>query len=80
MGKHIYKRKHRSCCGCIFLCYKIKWILDNVEGVREKAGKREKYGIWNSGHLACLKLMTNGKVHVTDYTNASRTMLLILEH
>lgn len=52
---------------------KVKWILDNVEGAREKAEKGElAFGtvdtwlIWN---------MTQGRVHVTDYTNASRTML-----
>lgn len=52
---------------------KIKWILDNVEGVREKAEKGElAFGtidtwlIWN---------LTGGKVHATDVTNASRTML-----
>ncbi|TZE83012.1 glycerol kinase GlpK [Calorimonas adulescens] len=52
---------------------KIKWILDNVEGAREKAEKGEllfgnvdSWLIWN---------LTGGKVHVTDYSNASRTML-----
>ncbi|HBK69033.1 MAG TPA: glycerol kinase [Firmicutes bacterium] len=52
---------------------KIKWILDNVEGVRERAEKGEllfgnvdTWLIWN---------LTKGKVHVTDYSNASRTML-----
>lgn len=52
---------------------KIKWILDNVEGAREKAEKGEllfgnidTWLIWN---------LTRGKVHVTDYSNASRTML-----
>lgn len=52
---------------------KIKWILDNVPGVRERAEKGEllfgtidTWLIWN---------LTGGKVHVTDYTNASRTML-----
>ena len=52
---------------------KIKWILDNVEGAREKAEKGEllfgnvdTWLIWN---------LTGGKVHVTDYSNASRTML-----
>ena len=52
---------------------KIKWILDNVDGVRERAEKKEllfgtvdSWLIWN---------LTKGKVHVTDYTNASRTML-----
>lgn len=52
---------------------KIKWILDNVEGAREKAergdllfGTVDTWLVWK---------LTNGKVHVTDYTNASRTML-----
>ncbi|NBI06990.1 glycerol kinase GlpK [Senegalia massiliensis] len=52
---------------------KIKWILDNVEGAREKAergellfGNVDTWLIWN---------LTRGKVHVTDYTNASRTMI-----
>ncbi len=52
---------------------KVKWILDNVEGAREKAeagdllfGTVDSWLIWN---------LTRGKNHVTDYTNASRTML-----
>ena len=52
---------------------KIKWILDNVEGAREKAengellfGNVDTWLIWN---------LTRGKVHVTDYSNASRTMI-----
>ena len=52
---------------------KIKWILDNVQGAREKAekgyllfGNIDTWLIWN---------LTRGKVHVTDYSNASRTML-----
>lgn len=56
-----------------FSATKIKWILDNVEGAREKAEKGEllfgnidTWLIWN---------LTRGKVHVTDYSNASRTML-----
>ncbi|MGG7164719.1 glycerol kinase GlpK [Clostridium ihumii] len=56
-----------------FSATKIKWILDNVEGVREKAengdilfGTVDTWLVWK---------LTNGKVHVTDYTNASRTML-----
>lgn len=52
---------------------KLKWILDNVVGAREKAeegkllfGTVETWLIWK---------MTGGKVHVTDYSNASRTMM-----
>jgi len=52
---------------------KIKWIIDNVPGVKAKAlngellfGTVDSWLVWK---------LTNGKVHVTDYTNASRTML-----
>ena len=52
---------------------KIKWIMDNVPGVKEKAaqgrlcaGTVDSWLIWN---------LTRGKAHVTDYSNASRTML-----
>ena len=52
---------------------KIKWILDNVEGAREKAEKGELlFGTVDT--LVNLEI-NNGKVHATDYTNASRTML-----
>ena len=56
-----------------FSATKIKWILDNVEGVRKRAEKGElafgtidTYLIWH---------LTKDHVHATDYTNASRTML-----
>ena len=56
-----------------FSATKIKWILDNVEGARERAEKGEllfgtvdTYLMWN---------LSGGKIHATDYTNASRTML-----
>jgi glycerol kinase len=52
---------------------KVKWILDNVEGAREKAekgdlafGTIDSWLIWN---------FTQGELHITDVTNASRTML-----
>lgn len=56
-----------------FSASKIAWILENVPGAREKAeagklrfGTVDTWLIWN---------LTEGKVHATDYTNASRTML-----
>ncbi|MBO2516688.1 MAG: glycerol kinase [Clostridiales bacterium] len=56
-----------------FSATKIRWILQNVPGAREKAeegrllfGTVETWLIWK---------LTNGRVHVTDYSNASRTML-----
>ena len=52
---------------------KIKWILDNVEGAREKANKGElAFGTIDSWLVYKL---SGGEVHVTDYSNASRTML-----
>lgn len=56
-----------------FSATKIKWILDNVEGVREKAEKGEI--LFGTVDTWLVWKLTNGKVHVTDYTNASRTML-----
>jgi glycerol kinase len=60
-----------------FSATKIKWLLDNVEGLREKA---------ESGLVLCgtidtwlLWKLTLGKVHATDYSNASRTMLFNLK-
>lgn len=56
-----------------FSASKIKWILDNVEGVKEKAQRGDLlFGTVDSWLVYNL---TKGKVHVTDYTNASRTML-----
>ena len=56
-----------------FSATKLRWILENVEGARERAeagellfGTIETWLIWK---------MTGGKVHVTDYSNASRTMM-----
>ena len=52
---------------------KIRWILENVDGVRERAQKGELcFGTVDSWLIYKL---TKGKVHVTDYSNASRTLL-----
>ena len=60
-----------------FSATKIRWILDHVEGAREKAeagellfGTVETWLIWK---------LTKGKVHVTDYSNAARTMLFNID-
>ena len=57
---------------------KIKWILENVEGARKKAengdlifGTIDSWLIWH---------LTEKKLHITDYTNASRTMLFDIHH
>ncbi len=52
---------------------KIKWILDHVEGARERA--KEGKLLFGTVDTWLIWKLTNGKVHITDYTNASRTML-----
>ena len=66
-------RKNRIGNRLLFSGTKVKWILDNVEGAREKAeagdlllGTIDTWLIWN---------FTKGELHVTDVTNASRTLL-----
>lgn len=56
-----------------FSASKIRWILDNVEGARERAEKGEL--IFGTIDTWLVWKLTGGKVHVTDYTNASRTLL-----
>ena len=56
---------------------KVKWILDNVEGAREKADKGDLlFGNMDTWVLWNLTGGVNGGVHVTEPTNASRTMLM----
>lgn len=69
----IIKEKTGLLIDAYFSATKIKWILDNVEGLRERAqrgeilaGTIDTWLIWK---------LSGGKCHVTDYTNASRTML-----
>ncbi|EFH86008.1 glycerol kinase GlpK [Ktedonobacter racemifer] len=52
---------------------KVKWILDNVEGVREKAERGEV--LFGNVDTFLIWRLTRGRVHVTDATNASRTLL-----
>ena len=72
-----YEEMVREKTGLVIDAYfsgtKVKWILDHVEGAREKAengqllfGTIDTWLIWK---------LTGGKAHVTDYSNASRTML-----
>ena len=56
-----------------FSATKIKWILDNVPGARAKAEKGEL--LFGTVDTWLIWKLTGGAVHVTDYTNASRTML-----
>jgi glycerol kinase len=52
---------------------KLKWILDHVEGSRERARKGEL--LFGTIDTWLIWKFTGGKIHVTDYTNASRTLL-----
>lgn len=71
--EEIYRQKTGLIIDAYFSATKIKWILENVEGARQLAeegkllfGTVETWLIWK---------LTKGKVHITDYSNASRTML-----
>lgn len=70
----IIKEKTGLILDAYFSATKVKWILDNVQGAREKANKGDlcfgtidSWLIWN---------LTKGQIHATDVSNASRTMLL----
>lgn len=69
----IFKQKTGLVIDAYFSATKVKWILDNVPGARQRAergdllfGTVETWLIWK---------LTKGAVHITDYSNASRTML-----
>ncbi len=68
-----YRKKTGLIIDAYFSATKIKWILDNVKGAREKAdaGKLS----FGTVETWLIYKLTKGKVHVTDYSNASRTML-----
>lgn len=56
-----------------FSATKLRWILENVEGVRERAEKGEL--LFGTVDTWLIWKLTHGRVHVTDYSNASRTMM-----
>ncbi|MGW6932049.1 glycerol kinase GlpK [Lentzea sp. NPDC054927] len=79
-GADRYKAKVGLPLATYFSAPKIRWILDNVEGARERAeagdllfGNTDTWTLWN------LTGGPNGGVHATDVTNASRTMLMDLD-
>ncbi|HBI03100.1 MAG TPA: glycerol kinase, partial [Paenibacillaceae bacterium] len=70
---HVFREKTGLLIDAYFSGTKVKWILDNVEGAREQAeqgnllfGTMDTWIIWK---------LSGGKAHVTDYSNASRTLL-----
>lgn len=60
-----------------FSATKIKWILDNVEGARDLAARGEL--LFGTVDTWLIWKLTDGRIHVTDRTNASRTMLYDIE-
>ncbi|MER7013915.1 glycerol kinase GlpK [Saccharopolyspora sp. NPDC000359] len=79
-GQNRYQRKTGLPLATYFSGPKVKWILDNVEGTRERAergellfGNMDTWVLWNCTGGP------DGGLHVTDPTNASRTMLMDLE-
>ncbi|MCB0639370.1 MAG: glycerol kinase GlpK [Lewinella sp.] len=73
-GHEDYVRQHTGLLiDAYFSGTKVKWLLDQVEGARERAGRGELcFGTIDSWLVYQL---TGGQVHATDYTNASRTLL-----
>lgn len=76
LGDYI-KEKTGLLIDAYFSGTKIKWILDNVDGARERAergellfGNIDSWLIWN---------LTGGKAHVSDYSNCSRTMIFNID-
>lgn len=72
-----FRKKTGLVIDAYFSGTKLRWILENVEGAREKAeqgkllfGTVDTWLIWK---------LTNGAVHVTDYSNASRTLLFNIQ-
>jgi len=74
----LVRRKTGLVIDAYFSATKIRWLLDNVPGVKERAqrgdllfGTIDSWLVWK---------LTGGRVHITDYTNASRTMLFDIHH
>lgn len=69
----IFRKKTGLVIDAYFSATKLKWILDNVAGARERAEKGEL--LFGTVDTWLIWKLTKGKVHVTDYSNASRTMM-----
>ncbi|MEG0292404.1 MAG: glycerol kinase GlpK [Anaerovoracaceae bacterium] len=68
-----FKEKTGLLIDSYFSGSKLKWILDNVKGAKEKAEKGEL--LFGTIETWLIWKLTDGKVHVTDYSNASRTLM-----
>lgn len=68
-----FRRKTGLVIDAYFSATKLKWILDHVPGVRQRAEKGEL--LFGTVDTWLIWKLTKGRVHVTDYSNASRTMM-----
>ena len=68
-----FRKKTGLVIDAYFSGTKVKWILDNVPGARERARRGEL--LFGTVETWLIWKMTKGRIHVTDYSNASRTML-----
>lgn len=68
-----FRKKTGLIIDAYFSGTKIKWILDHVEGAREKAERGEL--LFGTVETWLIWKLTKGRIHVTDYSNASRTLL-----
>ncbi|KGR78395.1 glycerol kinase GlpK [Ureibacillus manganicus] len=71
--EHLFREKTGLLIDAYFSGTKVKWILDHVEGAREKAEKGQL--LFGTIDTWIIWKLTEGKVHVTDYSNASRTLM-----
>lgn len=71
--EEFFREKTGLVIDAYFSATKIKWILDNVEGSREKAEKDQLY--FGTIDTWLIYKLSGNKLHITDYSNASRTML-----
>ena len=69
----VFRKKTGLVIDAYFSGTKVKWILDNVPGARDRAEKGEL--LFGTVETWLIWKLTKGTVHVTDYSNASRTML-----
>ena len=69
----VYRKKTGLVIDAYFSGTKLRWILENVPGARERAEKGEL--LFGTVETWLIWKLTGGKAHVTDYSNASRTML-----
>ena len=68
-----FRKKTGLVIDAYFSATKLKWLLDNVPGVRERAERGEL--LFGTVETWLIWKLTQGQVHVTDYSNASRTMM-----